>query len=91
MKKVPDFASCIDYKGNESFGFYIGLLRSEKWETEPKAFFDLLKIDRKIGWKNDDHIETCIFFFKAIKIIEDHNVSLFCLIFTLFFRNKNKI
>jgi len=78
LKKVPDVASFTDQKGNLSFGFYIGLLRSEKWETAiPKAFFDLLKIDRNIGWTNDDHIEECIFFYKGIKIIEDQNVSFF--------------
>ena len=65
-----------DDKGNISYGFYLGLLSSTKYETDPKLFFQLLEIDEKIGWANPDHVEETVFYYKGIKIIEDQNVSL---------------
>ena len=64
----------MDDNGNISYGFYIGLLRLEKYETDPKLFFQILEIDQKIGWINPDHVEENVFYYKGIKIIEDQNV-----------------
>jgi len=66
----------VDDSGKASYGFYIGLLRLEKYETDPKLFFQILEIDQKIGWVNPDHVEENVFYYKGIKIIEDQNVSL---------------
>ena len=73
---IPETVSRTDGNGNESFGFYIGLLRLEKYKTDPKLFFQMLEIDQKIGWTNPDHVEEVVFYHKGIKIIEDQNVSL---------------
>jgi len=73
---VKEFASYEDDNGNVSYGFYIGLLNLEKYETDPKLFFQILEIDQKIGWTNPDHIGEKVFYNKGIKIIEDQNVCL---------------
>jgi len=73
---IPKTAGFGDDNGNESYGFYLGLLDLEKYETDPKMFFQLLEIDQKIGWTNPDHVEENVFYCKGIKIIEDQNVSL---------------
>ena len=75
---IPDYGDngYKDDNGIESYGFYIALLRLEKYETDPKLFFQILEIDQKIGWTNPDHVEETVFYFKGIKIIHDQNVSL---------------
>ena len=73
---IPKTAGCTDEYGKVSNGFYIGLLDLEKYETDPKLFYELLEIDQKIGWTNADDVETRVFYNKGIKIIEDQNVSL---------------
>ena len=73
---IAETARFIDDNGNSSYGFYIGLLLLEKYETDPKLFFQILEIDQKIGWTNPDHVEETVFYFKGIKIIHDQNVSL---------------
>ena len=75
LNGIPKTAGFIDNNRNESSGFYCGLLESEKYETEPKAFFELLQIDLKIGWTNPAHVEYYVFYQKAIKIINDQHVS----------------
>jgi len=90
LEGIPKLAGFRDDNGDESYGFYCGLLESENYNTEPKPFFQLLEIDQKIGWTNPEHVEYCIFRHKAIKIIEDQNVSLFILnlLSILFFKLK---
>ena len=73
---IPKYAGHRDDNGTASYGYYIGLLDLEKYETCPKLFFQLLEIDQKIGWTNPDHVEECVFLYKGIKIIKDENVSL---------------
>jgi len=73
---IPQMLGHRDDNGNVSLGFYIGLLILEKYETDPKLFFQILEIDQKIGWTNPDHVEEVVFYQKGIKIIEDQNVSL---------------
>ena len=73
---IPETVGYKDDNGNTSYGFYVGLLRLEKYETDPKLFFQILEIDQKIGWTNPEHVEELVFYFKGIKIIEDQNVSL---------------
>jgi len=75
VNRIPKTAGFKDDKGNRSSGFYCGLLQSVKYETEPKAFFELLQIDQKIGWTNPAHVEYCVY--KGIKIIHDQNVSFY--------------
>jgi len=41
----------------------------------PRAFFDILEIDREIGWTNPKHVETRVFYWKALKVIKDEEVS----------------
>ena len=77
LKGIPKTAGYIDANGNESSGFYIGLLESEKYETKPEAFFELLKIDQKIGWTNPEHVEYKVFYDKGIKIINEQYVSFY--------------
>ena len=84
---IPKYASYTAGNGNISCGFYIDLLFLETYETCPKLFFQLLEIDRNIGWTNPDHVEECVFRYKGIKIIKDENVSLKIL---TFFNKKNK-
>jgi len=72
---TPKYASYEDDNGNISYGFYHGLLDLKKYETDSKSFFQILEIDQKLGWINPDHIEEVVFYYKAIKIIEDQNVS----------------
>ena len=72
---IPKRGGYKDDDGNASNGFYIGLLYLEKYETDPKLFFEILEIDQKIGWTNPDHVEEIVFYCKGIKIIEDQNVS----------------
>ena len=79
---IPKYARHVDENGNLSYGFYIGLLMMEKYEACPKLFFQLLEIDQKIGWTNPDHVEECVFLQKAIKVIQDENVSLKILTFS---------
>jgi len=73
---IPETARYMDHNGNASCGFYIGLLHLEKYETDPKLFFQILEIDQKIGWTNPDHVEEVVFYYKGIQIIDDQNVSL---------------
>ena len=73
---VTKYNSYRDENGNVSYGFYLALLQLEKYETDPKLFFQILEIDQKIGWTNPEHVEENIFYYKGIKIIEDQNVSL---------------
>ena len=47
---VPGVAKHTDDKGNVSYGFYIGILCLERYETDPILFFEVLEIDQKIGW-----------------------------------------
>ena len=76
--QIPQNAGAFaDENGTKSYGFYIKLLELEKFDTEPKPFFDLLEIDQKIGWTNSDHVEMLIFYLKAVKIIKDEKVSFF--------------
>ena len=91
MKGIPKVAGFTDTKGNESSGFYCGLLESEKYKTEPEPFFQLLEIDQKIGWTNPEHVEYFIFLSKGIKIIEDQNVSLFILCFKVNKKRTGKL
>jgi len=77
LNGIPKSAGYTDDNGNESSGFYIGLLESEKYETEPKAFLELLEIDKKIGWTNPEYVEYYVFLQKGIKIINDQNVSFY--------------
>jgi len=70
----PFMASYCDETKNKSYGFYIALLRLARYETKPKPFFDVLEIDYKIGWVNPIHVESRVFYWKAIKIIEDEKV-----------------
>jgi len=77
LKGIPKSAGFIDANGNESSGFYCGLLESEKYKTEPKAFFELLEIDQKNGWTNSAHVEYYVFYQKGIQIINDQNVSFY--------------
>ena len=56
-------------------GFYHLLLKLTNYETDPEAFFQILEVDRQIGWIHQVNIETNVFRFKAIKIIEDEQVS----------------
>jgi len=73
---VPKCKTYKDDNGSVSCGFYFALLHLEKYETDPKLFFQILEIDQKIGWTNPDHVEETVFYFKGIKIIHDQNVSL---------------
>ena len=73
---IPETAGYTDDNGNVCYGFYFALLHLEKYETDPKLFFQILEIDQKIGWTNTDNVEETVFFYKGLKIIEDQNVSL---------------
>jgi len=64
-----------DQKGVKSTGFYLAFLKLYQHETEPTRFFNILEIDSKIGWVNPEHLEKTIFYFKAIRIIKDEQVS----------------
>ena len=44
-------------------------------DTDPKPFFDILEIDKKIGWIKAEHLESRVFTYKAIKVIKDENVN----------------
>ena len=72
---VPAPQSYGTVDGQVSFGFYHLYLKLTKYEADPKIFFQLLEIDRKIGWTNAAHVEEIVFFNKGIKIIEDEKVS----------------
>ena len=66
----------VDGKGSKhvSFGFYHLFMKLTKYEADPTTFFQLLEIDRKIGWTNPAHVEEIVFANKGIKIIEDEKV-----------------
>ena len=85
---IPDYTYFTDASGNSSYGFYYGYLQLEKYDADPRAFYDLLEIDNRIGWSNPNHIEHHIFVYKAIKIIKDQKVSL--KIKTFFSSTKNE-
>ena len=81
---IPQYFGYTDQSGKESNGFYVEFLRLSKTETDPIGFFEILKIDEKIGWINYEHLEETIFGYKAIKVIKDKKVN-----FNIF-SNKNK-
>ena len=56
-------------------GFFCLYLRLTMYEADPKVFFQLLKIDQKIGWTNPADVERRVFMYKGIKIIEDEKVQ----------------
>lgn len=72
---LPDVYDYESVDGEISFGFYFLFLKVLKWQTDPKAFFKILEVDRIIGWTNPAHVEELVFKFKGIKIIEDEIVS----------------
>ena len=74
---VPELEKFLMLNGQPSvsYGFFLLFLRLTKWEADPAAFFQILEVDRKIGWTNPAHVEESIFYFKAIKIIDDQQVS----------------
>ena len=61
--------------GRKSYGFYYLYVRLTMYEAEPKVFFQILKVDLKIGWTNPAHVEKMVFQYKGIKIIEDEKVT----------------
>jgi len=73
-KGIPPMARYSDENASESYGFYISLLRTSKYDTNPKPFFDLLEIDYKIGWANPADVESRVFYWKGLKLIKDENV-----------------
>ena len=56
-------------------GFFCLYLRLTMYEADPKVFFQLLKIDQKIGWTNPADVERRVFMYKGIQIIEDEKVT----------------
>ena len=44
-------------------------------KADPVVFFQILKIDRQIGWTNPEYVESLVFVFKGLKIIEDEKVT----------------
>ena len=70
----PTYRFC-DSDGRKSEGFYIPFLMQTKYNAAPEAFFKILQVDRKIGWTNPAHVESRVFFYKAINIIDDEKVS----------------
>ena len=71
---IPEFTH-LTVDGHVSYGFYLLFLKLTKFEANPEAFFQILEIDRKIGWTNPSHVEFVVFDYKGIKIIEDEEVS----------------
>ena len=59
----------------QSCGFYHLFMKLTKWEADPKAFFQILEVDKKIGWTHPAHVEEIVFNYKGIKIIADEEVS----------------
>ena len=70
---IPGYEHIIR-DGEKSYGFYYLYLRLTMYEADPKIFFQLLKVDQKIGWTNPAHVERMVFELKGIKIIEDEEV-----------------
>ena len=60
--------------GQVSCGFYYWYLTLTKHEADPKVFFQILEVDRKMGWTNPAHVEEVVFSYKGIKIIDDEKV-----------------
>ena len=58
-----------------SYGFYVMYLKLTMTKADPVVFFQILKIDRQIGWTNPEHLESLVFVFKGLKIIEDEKVT----------------
>ena len=56
-------------------GFYFLLLRFTTFETDANAFFQILEVDWRIGWIHPEQVEMSVFRYKAIKIIDDEQVS----------------
>ena len=59
----------------KSSGFYFLYLKLTIYEADPKVFFQLLRVDQKIGWANPAGVEIMVFEFKALKIIEEEKVT----------------
>ena len=71
----PETPAYQDSLGQESAGFYILFLELKQYEADPNAFFEILEVDRKIGWTNPEHVEELVFNKKGLKIINDEQVS----------------
>ena len=75
---IPPSDFCDNFCGTDgetSNGFYRPFLLLTKYKADPKEFFAILEVDRKIGWTNPAHVESLVFHHKAIKIIQDEKVS----------------
>ena len=73
---ISELGGCRRNIGQGSSGFYILYLGLKRYDADPKPFFRILEVDRKIGWTNPTHVEYLVFYYKAIKIIEEEEVSL---------------
>lgn len=67
----PGMRRYVAPDGETTYGFYYVFLKATTIEANPDAFYQMLTIDQKIGWTNPVHVEHCVFYFKAIKIIQD--------------------
>ena len=70
---IPEYEG-IQRDGQVSYGFYYLYLKLTMYDADPKVFFQILKVDTKIGWTNQAHVEKMVFGFKKVKIIEDEKV-----------------
>ena len=72
---VPVLQRYLAPDGERSYGFYFLFLKQTTVDADPNTFFQILAVDQKIGWTNPVHVESRVFYFKAIKIIQDEKVS----------------
>ena len=57
----PECKYYIAVDGQVSYGFYYVFLELTKHEADAEAFFQILEVDRKIGWTNSFTIQCQIY------------------------------
>lgn len=68
------YAAYQDATGVTSDGFCFTYIFTKTFHAVPSVFYELVKIDKEIGWLNRDHAELIVFQFKAMEIILDEQV-----------------